>query len=159
MLSWERSWPAYYTADIGKNLHARFAPHAGLTLGNVYTYANAGFIIDLTPANLRWQTQPVRVRPAIPGSGYFEYTDGHGWMAFLGYDARLMARNIFLDGNTWKDSHRVDKRPFVHDIALGAAYNHKNYRISYTVNWRSREFEGPLANSSSFGAVGISYRF
>ena len=159
MLSWERSWPAYYTADIGKKLHARFAPHAGLTLGNVYTYANAGFIIDLTPANLRWQTQPVRVRPAIPGSGYFEYTDGHGWMAFLGYDARLMARNIFLDGNTWKDSHRVDKRPFVHDIALGAAYNHKNYRISYTVNWRSREFEGPLANSSSFGAVGISYRF
>jgi len=159
MLSWERSWPAYYTADIGKKLHARFAPHAGLTLGNVYTYANAGFIIDLTPANLRWQTQPVRVRPAIPGSGYFEYPDGHGWMAFLGYDARLMARNIFLDGNTWKDSHRVDKRPFVHDIALGAAYNHKNYRISYTVNWRSREFEGPLANSSSFGAVGISYRF
>ena len=159
MLSWERSWPAYYTADIGKKLHARFAPHAGLTLGNVYTYVNAGFIIDLTPANLRWQTQPVRVRPAIPGSGYFEYTDGHGWMAFLGYDARLMARNIFLDGNTWKDSHRVDKRPFVHDIALGAAYNHKNYRISYTVNWRSREFEGPLANSSSFGAVGISYRF
>ena len=159
MLSWERSWPAYYTADIGKKLHARFAPHAGLTLGNVYTYANAGFIIDLTPANLRWQTQPVRVRPAIPGSGYFEYTDDHGWMAFLGYDARLMARNIFLDGNTWKDSHRVDKRPFVHDIALGAAYNHKNFRISYTVNWRSREFEGPLANSSSFGAVGISYRF
>ena len=49
-------------------------------------------------------------------------------LTFLGYDARLMARNIFLDGNTWKDSHRVDKRPFVHDIALGAAYNHKNYR-------------------------------
>ena len=44
----------------------------------------------------------------------------------------------------------MDKRPFVHDIALGAAYNHKNFRISYTVNWRSREFKNPLAKSSNF---------
>ena len=159
ILSWERSWPGWYTADFGKNLHARFAPHGGVTLGNVYTYANAGFTIDLTPSNLRWQTQPVRVRPAIPGSGYFEYTDGHGWMTYLGYDARLMAHNIFLDGNTWKDSHHVKRRPFVHDLALGAAYNHKNFRISYTVNWRSREFKSPLTKSSSFGAVSVGYRF
>ncbi|MDO4643447.1 MAG: lipid A deacylase LpxR family protein [Cardiobacteriaceae bacterium] len=159
MLSWERSYPAYFTAGIGKNLHARVSPHYGVTLGNVYTYANAGFVVDLTPTNLRWQTQPVRVRPAIPGSGYFEYTDGHGWMLFLGYDARLMARNIFLDGNTWKESHRVNKEPFVQDFALGAAYNHKDFRISYTANWRSREFESPLAKSSSFGAISVSYRF
>lgn len=159
MLSWERSWPAHYTAQIGDKLHGRFSPHIGVTLGNIYTYANAGFIFDLTPANMRWQTQPVRVRPAIPGSGYFDSSHNHGWMAFVGYDARLMARNIFLDGNTFKDSHSVSKRPLVHDLAVGLAYNYKNFRMSYTANWRSREFKSPLAQSSSFGAISLSYSF
>lgn len=160
MLSWERSWPAYYVAQWDNRLHLRFSPHVGATLGNVYTYANAGFIIDLTPSSARWQDQPVRVRPAIPGSGFFDNGDRqNGWMVFAGWDSRVAARNIFLDGNTFKDSHSVDRQWLVHDAAIGAAYSYHNWRLSYTLNWRSKEFISPLADDSVFGSLSLNYRF
>lgn len=160
MLSWERSWPQYWAATIENDWFVRFAPHVGLTLGNVYTYANAGFTIDLTPKALRWQTQPVRVRPAIPGSGYFERApEAWSWMVFFGWDTRLMGRNLFLDGNTFKESHRVGRQWWVHDAALGATASYDNWRASYTLNWRSKEFHSPLADDQVFGSLSLTYQF
>ncbi|UJF24535.1 lipid A deacylase LpxR family protein [Suttonella sp. R2A3] len=160
MLSWERSWPGHYTVQWDNNLNLRVSPHVGATLGNVYTYANAGVTVNITPMSARWQDQPVRVRPAIPGSGYFDNGDrNYGWMIFAGWDSRLVARNIFLDGNSFKDSHSVDKKWLVHDAALGAAYSYHNWRLSYSLNWRSKEFNSPLADDSVFGSLSINYRF
>lgn len=160
ILSWERVWPEYVTAEWDNKLFTRIAPHVGVTVGNIYTYANIGATIDLTPTAARWQSQPVRVRPAIPGSGFFENSDGnHGWMVYAGWDTRLMARNIFLDGNTFTDSHSVDKNLLVHDLAFGLAYSYKNWRASYSANWRSKEFKSPLAHTQIFGALTLSYRF
>lgn len=160
MLSWERSYLGLWRGKIGDSLYTRFNPHFGVTLGNVYTYANAGFSIDLVPQDMPWQTRPVRVRPAIPGSGFFETPDsGHSWMLFAGVDARAVARNIFLDGNTFKDSYSVKKEPIVYDAEIGAAYTYKQLRISYTFNWRSKEFKSPYSQESTFGSISVNYRF
>lgn len=160
IVSWERSYPQYYSARIGDSVSTGFTPHYGITLGNVYTYANAGFNIDLTPQSMPWQSQPVRVRPAIPGSGFFETPDsGHSWQLFAGVDGRWMVRNIFLDGNTFGDSHDIKKRPFVFDLALGAAYTYEKMRVTYTYNWRTKEFYSPYARTSGFGSISLSYRF
>lgn len=48
ILSWQRQWPEAYTADIDA-LTFRTAPHAGITLGNVYS----GLSFQLHPRNLR----------------------------------------------------------------------------------------------------------
>jgi len=53
-----------------------------------------------------------------------------------------MARNIFLDGNTFRDCHSVDKKEFVTDLQLGVAWHFKDMRISFVQMFRSREFEG-----------------
>lgn len=158
MISTQRLWPEVYTAQVG-NLHFRTSPYVGGTLGNVYTYANTGLIFQLVPKAYTWQDLPPRVRPAIPGSGYFSSgEDDFSWSIFAGLEARAVARNIFLDGNTFRDSPSVDKNYFVGDANIGVATNYGRTRVTYTLNWRSKEFKGQ-DDSDIFGAISVGYRF
>ncbi len=158
ILSWQRSWPEAYAVSPGP-LHFRVTPHVGATLGNIYTYANLGLTLQLTPGADRWQDQPLRVRPSIPGSGFFAPpSNGWTWALFAGVEGRAIARNIFLDGNTFRDSRSVDKEPFVADASAGAALSYGPARISYTLNWRTREFDGQ-DDQAIFGAIALGYRF
>ncbi|WP_460994321.1 lipid A-modifier LpxR family protein, partial [Staphylococcus aureus] len=73
-------------------------------------------------------------RLAMPGTGFFEIPEKKwGWYLFAGVDARAVARNIFLDGNTFKDSPSVDKFPLVADANAGLALTYDQLRISYTL--------------------------
>jgi lipid A 3-O-deacylase len=158
MVSWQRLWPKAYTSELG-NLHFRTSPYGGATLGNVYTYASTGVLFQLMPQEYKWQDLPLRIRPAMPGSGYFSVPEGEfAWSVFAGLEGRAMGRNIFLDGNTFQDSPSVDKRFFVGDINLGVAFTYGRTQLSYTVNWRSEEFSGQ-EKPDIFGAVGLGYRF
>ena len=79
-------------------------PRAGVALGNVFTYAGAG-------AALRIGQQPrPRLRPAVHPAqparrcALVKRRDEWGWYLFAGVEGRAVARNIFLDGNTFSDS-------------------------------------------------------
>lgn len=63
ILSWERRWPSVRSNRLGP-LYFRRIPHAGVTLGNVYTYANAGLIFQLLSGETRLQSKP-ELWPAI----------------------------------------------------------------------------------------------
>ena len=62
---------------------------------------------------------PPRVRPALAGSGMFRPTGQFSWYVFGGAEGRVVARDIFLDGNTFRDSLSVDKKRFVADFQVG----------------------------------------
>lgn len=158
MVSTQRLWPEAASKEFGP-LHFRTSPYIGGTLGNVYTYANAGMIFQLVPRAYKWQGLPLRVRPAMPGSGYFSAPDdSFSWSLFAGIEGRAVARNIFLDGNTFADSPSVDKKYFVGDANIGVATAYSHTQISYTLNWRSEEFRDQ-DKSDLFGAISLSYRF
>mgnify|MGYP005841661541 CR=1 FL=1 len=158
MLSWQRRWPEAVGTDIGP-FYFRVNPHLGATVGNIYTYGAGGITLQLTPAYNKWQSQPLRVRPAIPGSGYFQPPEEVlGWSLFIGTEGRALARNIFLDGNTFEDSPSVNKKHFVADISGGLSLTYGRMRASYTLNWRSREFHGQ-DDGSLFGAISVGWRF
>lgn len=163
MLSWQRLWPIAIPPQQKdkdpKKLHLRVAPHVGVTVGNVYTYAATGLSLQLTPDKHKWQSVPLRVRPAIPGNGYFNVPTGEfAWSAFAGIEARAMAYNLFLDGNTFKSSHSVDKKTMVYDANLGVSLIYGKNSLSYTLNWRSKEFYGQNEDTL-FGAISIARRF
>ncbi len=159
MLSWQRRWPEAYAAPLGEDWYFRAMPHIGGTLGNIYTYANTGLTLQLMPKRDRWQSQPLRVRPAIPGSGFFSTPERNwSWMLFAGVDGRATGRNIFLDGNTFENSPSVDKKYFVADASAGLALTYGSTRITYTINWRSKEFDNQ-DGSHVFGAISLGYRF
>lgn len=157
-LSWQRRFPEAY-AKSWRDLHVRVMPHAGLTLGNVYTYAAVGGSVQLTPKEFRWQSQPLRVKPAIPGSGFFAVPKNRwAWSLFTGLEGRAIARNLFLDGNTFRDSPSVDKKHLVLDANAGASLTYGSIQISYTLNYRTEEFHGQ-DGESLFGALSVGYRF
>jgi hypothetical protein len=111
------------------------------------------------PEKYSWQSNPIRVQPAMPGDGYFDVPDRRfAWSLFFGLEGRAVARNIFLDGNSFADSRSVDKNYFVGDANAGISLTYGRVQISYTLNWRSEEFRGQ-GGGELFGALSAGYRF
>ena len=69
-----------------------------------------------------------------------------------------MARNIFLDGNTFRESAHVEKEPFVGGLQAGAAVTYGDTRISYTQVYTTREFD-TQHKPEQFGVITLSHRF
>ncbi len=148
-----------WETDSGDWAEFDVIPHIGAALGNVYTYANAG-------AEIRWGYN----LPLDFGTGLFRpagdsslaaadaKSPPFGFHVFVGVDGRAVLQNIFLDGNTFTDSHEVDKKPFVADIMAGASLNIKNFRLTYTHVYCTKEFDDQ-DEAQIFGSISLSYIF
>jgi hypothetical protein len=133
------------------------APDFGVVVGNVRTEAFTGATLRIG-TDLERTALPLRVRPSLAGSGSFDTTRGWSWSAFFGVYGRAVARNIFLDGNTFKDSLSVPKKVFVADAQAGVALRLGPIQLSYTYVLRGEEYKGQNGNSR-FGAVGVAWHF
>ena len=135
--------------------------HYGTSLGNVKTHLNAGLTLRIGRLPDDFGTSPIR--PGGEGSAPLEshlthrFTQG-GLHAFLSTDARLVGRDIFLDGNTFGPSHRVEKKRIVGDIATGFAWQWPGGKLSYAHYARSREFYGQGA-APGYGSVTLSLEY
>ncbi|MGC9954905.1 MAG: lipid A deacylase LpxR family protein [Rhizomicrobium sp.] len=132
-------------------------PHYGAAIGNVYDFANAGAVARLG-FNLPGDYGAMRIDPSLPGSNFFEPTGAFSAYVFAGVDGRAIARNLFLDGNTWETSRSVKKENLVYNFDLGAAITFNAMRLSYTYVFRSREYS-TQQKESKFGAIALSFRF
>ncbi len=112
-------------ADVPLGLE--LVPHAGASLGNVLTDADAG----------------ARVR--------FGWRMSHPWLPPLrdagfdflcGVSARAVARNMFLDGNTFQTGPRVGHEPFVESGELGVEIHMRGFALGYRAVTDSREYPG-----------------
>ncbi len=151
--TYERSWREFAQKTL-LGLDFDVTPHLGGALGNVYTYANTGFTLRCG-MNLPLDYGPLRIQPSAPGSAWFKPNDGFSWYLFGSVDGRAVAHNIFLDGNTFKDSRSVSKEPFVADLQWGIVLTWRDYRLSFTDDIRTREFKSQTS-SDHFGSVFIS---
>ncbi len=152
----EHAWRALASGSLwGFSFDA--SPHVGGMAGTVYDYVNAGAMARIG-FDLPDDYGPPRIEPSLPGTNFFEPTGPFGWYLFAGVDGRAIARNLFLDGNTWQSSRSVQKIPLVGDLQLGAAISTEDWRLSFTHVFRSREFE-TQRHADQFGAINLSYRF
>lgn len=156
LLAYERKIRAWRSVNVA-GFSADLTPHFGVTLGNVMTAAAAGgtFRVGL---DLPEDYGPPRIRPGLTGSTYFVPGGPRGWYLFAGFEGRAVARNIFLDGNTFRDSMSVSKLPFVGDIQAGIAGTIGDVRVAYTQVMRSREYR-EQGDPDTFGSVSLSVRF
>ncbi len=129
--------------------------HLGCSLGNVATYANTGFETRLG-WNLPDDFGVSLIRPA--GNTGFSVRQQPGGYLFAGVNGRAVLRDIFLDGNTFADSHSIDKKPFVADLAGGAAIYLKKFKLTWTQVLRTKEFDGQPRNHG-FGSLTLSFLF
>lgn len=159
VLNYERSYVIQPTNWRPMGLETDLIPHWSVALGNVLTQGSVGGTVRLGSGLSRDYGAP-RIRPSLPGGDYFR-PDGSntpGWYLFAGFEGRLVARNLFLDGNTFEDSPSVDKNWLVGDLQVGAALNWRSARLSLTQVYRSREFSSQ-DNPSRFASLALSIAF
>ena len=149
----------------GPTTGLQVVPHFGATVGNVVTLVRAGGIVrvgqnmsgfgpdTIEPGGAMLQRTRLTDRQAQEGS--------HEWYVFAGLDARAVGRNIFLDGNTFRDSPSVERRVFVRDFKAGLSVRIAPVRISLTHVRRSEEFTTPVGGGESqrFQSLNVSWEF
>ena len=140
-----------------------FIAHGGANLGNVATYLNVG-----GEYRIGWQlpddfgTSAVRTGGdnATPGRHDYRRLSPnaliHGLHAFFSMDGRLVARDIFLDGNTFRDSHSVDKESAVADFSFGVSFLTGGWKVSFAHVFRTREFK-QQPHHHKYGSLSLSY--
>lgn len=136
--------------------------HLGATVGNVYTYANTGMEVRLG-WNIPTDFGTALIRPAGDTSATVS-ARGFGprkkkrfsLHLYAGVSGRLVLRDIFLDGNTFTDSHSINKEYFVGDAYAGVSLAFARFKLAYTQVARSKEFEGQDDNHS-FGSIALSF--
>jgi lipid A 3-O-deacylase len=159
MLTYERKW-RFWQANLGP-IQAEFIPEAGLTGGNVMTYAAAGGTFRFGQ-NLNVDYGIPRVRPALSGTNWFDasrLTQDFGWYLFAGVEGRAVAHNIFLDGNTVANSRSVDKKILVGDFSTGASVFWRDW-VKFDVSFTERTKEFTTQHQADhFGNANLAIRF
>lgn len=155
-LMFQRSWRGLGRIQVNGH-QLDYTPHLGFTLGNIYTYANGGITLRFGE-NLPFDYGPPRVQHGLPTSTDFSHHKNFNHYWFAGIETRLVAKNIFLDGNTFVDSRRVNKNPLVADLQFGVIVDWENSRLSYTYVFRTPEFD-TQGRIDSFGALTYSLRY
>lgn len=144
---------------FGESPEFDFISHIGGAAGNAYTYLNFGFETRLG-INLPFDFGTGLIRPAGDSSipSVHKGKSPFGFHIFGAVDSRTMFRNIFLDGNTFTDSHEVNKKTLVSDITVGACMQFRSLKITYSHVYRTKEFESQR-DAQIFGSISISYLF
>ncbi len=136
LYQWRRRIPALelWSRDRSVRLFD-VTPDVGGTLGNVFTYVGAGLTLRLG-YNLS-EAFPGKIEPVV-----MDVAGRRKWEVYLfaATEGRVVGRNIFLDGNTFKDSHSVDKETLVYDWEVGLVVRRGRFAFSYRVVTRSPEF-------------------
>jgi len=123
-------------------------PHWGASLGNVMTNLRGGGMVRMGH-NVPHDFGTPRMPSALMAEHLKREHDRHseyGFYFFALFEKRYVAHNIFLDGNTFTESHHVSKKPVVYDYDMGAALVFPTARrgvpdqIVYRSVFRTEEF-------------------
>jgi lipid A 3-O-deacylase len=143
MLSYEHKWRFLQPFDNGFAVDA--IPEVGGTVGNVMTYGEIATMFRFGK-NLEADYGPQRMRPALSGTSYFNsegLEDPFGFYFYVGAQGRVVGRNIFLDGNTFRDSEGVNnKKIFVADLVGGLSlFWSSAVKFDMNVTYRTKEYD------------------
>lgn len=139
--------------------------HYGGAVGNIFTYANIG-----AEARIGWNIPTdfgtSLIRPGGDTNApsdtkdprYLRSKHGFSVHAFGAITGRAVLRDIFLDGNSFRDSYSVDKNNFVGDVILGVSVIYGRLKLSYAQVLRSKEFK-LQKTGHDFGSVTLSYTY
>lgn len=162
LIYYERKWRLLRGA-VYEQIGYDVITHAGAAVGNVMDYGALG-VEGRLGWNLPQDFGTSLIRPGGDAnapttvSGMAGAGRGFGVYGFAGFGGRLVGRNIFLDGNTFEDSHDVDSKWAVGDLIVGASVIYGNGKLSYAQVFRTREFDGQ-DNRHNFGSISLSLSF
>jgi hypothetical protein len=163
-LVYERRW-RLYARTLVHTLGIDLIPHVGASLGNVQTYANGGGTLRLglnLPSDFGVQLAragSVGGTPTDDLDPRVSLTHNFSVFVFAAADGRAVARDLFLDGNTFRDSRSVDRENFVADVSYGVGLIAGRWQATFTQVRRTREFKAQTGPPTDFGSCSLSCAF
>lgn len=170
VLAYERTWRHRLIGNMRSGPGVDLLTRAGGALGNVAIYASSGAQLRVgwnLPLDFGYSV----IRPggvsqisSLPQANNlgdsFASLRAPRWSAyaFVGAEGRVVGHDIFLKGNSFRDSHSVDHDPFVADLMAGLTASYRGLKISLARVVRTREFRGQSENHR-FGSITVSYAF
>ena len=158
----ERKWRVY-EQRWANGFGVDCITHLGAALGNIHTYANTG-----AEVRFGWSLPDdfgtSHSRPAGDASGLtaseWQYPDtplaAH---FFIRVDGRGVARNIFFDGNTFADSHSVNRKLLVGDLSAGVNLTIcRGVNLTYTQVYQTKEFDQQLL-AHVYGSLSLAITY
>ncbi len=134
-------------------------PALTVGVGTVRDYVQAGFNVRLGQG-LGSDFGAPRIQPGLSGSDAYTPTRPLAWYVFAGADGQGVARDVFLDGSTFRArSPSVDKRAFLGEFQVGLAAMFHGVRVTYTQTWQTESFKGQKSGLFNFGSLALSARF
>jgi hypothetical protein len=149
---------ALWTDAEAPLLGVELLPKAELALGTVHRYVAGGVMLragwklpdDFGPGEIHELASATRTRPGRAGWGVY-------W--FGGASGRVVEHNLFLEGNTFTDSHSVEPEPLVGRLRTGVAvqYTGDAWRLegAWSQSFLTEEFEQQDAGHA-FGQLRLS---
>ena len=130
------SWTDRFALDL--------IPRGGFSVGNVDTSLRFGGMFRMgwnLPGNFGLQTVDSLTTPegGLP-PGQISWARRLGVFAFVGTEGRLVAHNVFLDGNLYQSSQRVEKELLIGELRTGFAVQLGRCLIGFTQVFRTPEF-------------------
>jgi lipid A 3-O-deacylase len=158
----QRLIPRY---DFHKQWGIDFIAHAGLAAGTVFSHVNAGLEFRLG-WNLPTDFGTALIRPAgdinapadTKDPRYKTRKQAFSIHLFGGTTGRMVFRDIFLDGNTYSNSHSTAKKKLVGDFVLGVSLIYRKLKLSYAQVLRTKEFDRQRSGQN-FGSISLSYTY
>ncbi|MDQ8186197.1 lipid A deacylase LpxR family protein [Pelagicoccus sp. SDUM812002] len=165
ILTWQRDTRLIELPNDSTGWGTDFNTSFGASVGNIYTHALLG-------ANLRFgynrqaAISSPRIRPANTGVFPSGPEDARlqigkpdfGFFLTLGAEGRYVGRNLFIEGNTWADSHGLELEHQVGDYYAGLTLLSRRWSLSYLYTVRSAEFPGQ-DEPHEFGGLTITRTF
>jgi lipid A 3-O-deacylase len=149
----------------------RFVPHAGFNLGNLMQFVNAGGMVMLGRSAgdypgtsiqpLRLDTKLMREEVVSRVSSSGEKTEtvltsvkpAPVLYVFAGLDARYIFSSVFVEG-FGASKHDIELKHGVYDLMGGIAWGNDDWRLSYKVIHRSKEFSSPDPSKETTHRIG-----
>jgi lipid A 3-O-deacylase len=152
-----RIWRDNLGSFAGGALDAQVLPQVTAQVGNTESYVQAGAIFRIGQG-LDSDFGPSLIQPGISGSDAYTPTRRLAWYVFGGAVGRLVANDIFIQGNDFQSSRGVALTPMQADFEIGGAIILYGMRVTATEVLETPEFHNS-APAFQYGSVAISGRF
>jgi lipid A 3-O-deacylase len=161
-LNYMHKWRYQYQDIFG--LNSVLIPYSGINVGNVSLRASGGALYRIgfyIPNDFGINSMNEGSFPSIPTREY--NTLQSSWSFYFNFlsGVNLIARDIFTDGNTFKDSHSVERYPYNAYVGAGVSIRYQKFTLNYTHQYYSKDYKlrGEYEKYLGYGLVLLEYQF
>jgi hypothetical protein len=158
--NYERRW--YQALNEVYGFKRDIIYYAGCNLGNASTKGVGGFLYRIGNKNFKdfgYKRIDYRGYNNIPLNKNIKYDEKYIYDLLLWAEGGVVLKDIFLDGNTFKDSpHTVDKEYFVAKGGFGFSIRYKKFEVDYIKTFSTKEFK-TQSYYHNYGSLVFSYHY